>query len=83
MVFVASSLVALVLIIVGCVLWDGSSMAMGLLLGHMRLLILDFWMTFSFFFGYPTDSGESLVGTLRMRYCQVSFAAETYSVYAF
>ena len=77
MVLVALSLVASVLIIVGCVLWDGSSMAMGLLLGHMRLLVLVFWMTYSFFFGYPTDSGESLVaGTLRRRYYQVSFAAK-------
>ena len=50
---------------------------MGLLLGHMRLLVLVFWMTFSYFFGYPTDSGESLVaGTLRMRYSHVSFAAK-------
>ena len=53
----------------------GISVVMVLLLRHVKLLLLIFWMSFLFLFGYPSASGADLLaGTLALRYYSESFA---------
>ena len=75
MVLVGFSLGVLGLIMVVFGILVGKSAVMVLRLGLVRLLLFGFWMSFSFFFGYPVYSGAGLLaGTLPLRYFSESFA---------